>query len=504
MPFMGLTPTMLCKDSEESEFVECDMATACNSKIRKADINKSIVNWLVSFDLYCDSENTFWLYENLFFVGFFLGCLIVVPISDFFGRKFMILFSSIVISLAYLKLIFTKGAVTWAVVLLVSGAFVSLYYVTVLAYLSEVILQNTAVFYIAGIHLGFPISGFVSTILLQNSPNWKTPATLMSVIPLLIIAYFAYVVESPRYLAMRRSYKDARAATNLICAKNSVNPKRWMFDTESIVYNKGFVEVDKERQESYYQTPYLLRNHSGFLYFAAFGVLLLFSCFSICETLLEVKEFSDMFTTYMVEYAVMFGIILFLGFPFTVFGYKFSLLILLVATAMISGIRLFQFGDLLATLLLWANKLCALWSVIGAVSFSTLSCPVRVRATGLGLVLGLGSLGFIFGAIVLKFLSAHKWLFAVAPIVSLAGLKFTSEPWNYKTNDDVYELVEEAKKNFSHYISGPGGESAKQDPSYYMGEKKEETSKEGMKRESESDLRIPDYKQECHSENSCQ
>jgi len=479
---MGAVPKMLCKDNEEGEFEECDMETACSGKISKADINKSLVSWLVTFTLYCDSESTFWFYESLFFVGVIMGFLLLSPFVDHFGRKSMILVSSIAISLAYLKLIFTKGAGGWAIVLLFSGASAGLYYTTALSYLSEVILQETAIFYISGIHLAFPLSGVTSSFLIRHSPNWKTPATLMSVIPLLIIAYFAYVVESPRYLAARRSYKDARTSINLICNKNSVPPKRWMFEPESIVYNKSFIELDTQRQSSYYQTSYILSNRSGLLYFIAFGEMLLFICFSACEPLLEVQEFSDMFTTYIVEYAVMFVIIFLTGFFFSYFGYKFPLFVLLIAMIIISGLRLFQFSGFSSAFLLWTNKLCALWAVIGAVSFSSLSCPIRVRSSGLGLVLSLGLLGFLLGAVILRFLPKLNWLLCIAPKLALIGLKFTSEPWNYKTNDDIYELVEEATRNFSHYIKGTERDSTKHNKEYYMDDKQEDSAKSETKK----------------------
>ena len=113
MPFMGIYPSMLCSNKDnKNEYISCTLDIACSSQYPiKVDIERTIVNWMVVFGFYCDNHDTFWLIECLFFIGLFFGMALIAPLADYFGRKPMILFSSILISLAYLKLMVTEETI---------------------------------------------------------------------------------------------------------------------------------------------------------------------------------------------------------------------------------------------------------------------------------------------------------------------------------------------------------------------------------------------------------
>ena len=100
--FLTKKPVYLCKinDDLNSIYHECEYNKQLfcqnqNSITYKKDPSKSIINFTYSFDLICDKENYIPLIGSVFFFGSILGCLVLSPLPDKFGRKriFQILLS---------------------------------------------------------------------------------------------------------------------------------------------------------------------------------------------------------------------------------------------------------------------------------------------------------------------------------------------------------------------------------------------------------------------------
>ena len=447
----------MCESREhDGYFVECSLAAACASESSsQVDTTRSIINWLVTFNLYCEPASTYQFMQYLFFVGFFIGIVFMAPLSDYFGRKAMILISSIILSLAYLKLVFSKELVTWAAVLLFSGSCAGLFYSVCVIYLSEIATQQSAVLYICAFHLSFPASGIIVALILLYSPDWKTPATILAIVPLVIISYFAYIVESPRFLAAKGSFDDARLAIIKVASSNIGKVKRWTFDTEYMTYTRTYTEFEANRQAKWYQTKYILSNSSGRYYLFAFCTLLFCCGFAFSGLALSKPGiFKNILTDSIINYGIEFIVITISAFLYNHFGHIRPIFILLFLTSVVGISCTFSlwFASFAQGILTGLAKALILSAGLGAIAFSVSSCPVRVRGAGVGLTFGVGIIGLIIGHIVNEhFKDRYHYLFAVSALVGIIGLRFTCEPGDYRTNDDIYEIAEDAKKNFSGY-----------------------------------------------------
>ncbi len=459
MPYMGIQPAMQCADSTGETYSQCTYEAACSSAFPiRVDKSASLINWVVSFDLECKSSVFLKLVYYFFLVGFGIGAALVSPLADYFGRKSLLLLSCVVVCLASLKAVFTTDVYTCAIVLLSSGICVGIYYTVSIAYLTEATTQTSAALYVCTFHLAFPLSGIIATLILMVSPDWKMPTTILAIMPLLLITYFAYIVESPRYLAARGEFDSARVATNRVAVFNFGKAKRWTFDREFMLFTRAFSTKEEARDKNIWQLPYLLNSSSMRFYLTGFGILLFCCGFSFGGLAFSQKHlFKNVFFDTIVLHAIEFGMILGAGILFHAYGHLKPILVLLLATGALGLCS--SFTSWTATVgngfFTYLTKLCSLYALLGSVTHAAETCPVRFRATGFGLIVGVCCLGVISGGIVLEFFENLDYLFGFAALVGVAGLKFTKEPLDYRTNDDIYEWVEERNKNFSGYKPRP-------------------------------------------------
>ena len=85
--FMEKVPAFECL--RDDEWVPCDVEEVCDGGHYKVDFtnNESIHNWVIDYELYCeeDEEKVSFLGMS-FFIGFFLGYVILLRLADIYGR----------------------------------------------------------------------------------------------------------------------------------------------------------------------------------------------------------------------------------------------------------------------------------------------------------------------------------------------------------------------------------------------------------------------------------
>jgi len=468
IPLMNISPAMLCAQNEHPDiFEQCSLSEACshNSYDIKVDISKSLTNWLVTFHLYCESDNsTLRLIEYLYFIGILAGSFFLAPLADYFGRKTMLLLSSIIISLAYLKLLFTEDIVSWTIVIVGSAICVSIYFISAISYISEITSYQSAGLHICFFILSFPISGMLTSLFMQYTQDWKTHSTIFAIIPLIIIAYFAYIAESPRFLASRQDFEEAKQSINKICTFNLNKIKKWIFETENAIYTRTYHEFEVNRQGKWYQIGYLFTNSSGRFYLAGFTILLLSTGFTFGGLgIMRIGIVKNILVDAIITRALELIVIVVLGIAFYKFGHIKPIFVLMFLTSFISILCTYCLLSKARTLLIFSyiGKLSSLCAFVGTAIFSVNCCPVRARAAGFGFTFGIGILGALLGFFVYENYAELHYLFALSVFIGIGGLRFTTEPGSYRTNDDIYEIVEDAKKNFSGYRSQIEDESVK-------------------------------------------
>jgi len=449
VPSMQVQPNVLCA-TEDGGYHPCTIKAACDPNTNYIiDRSTSIINWIYDFGLLCESDSHLRIVSYLLLAGICAGSLIVAPLADYFGRKGMIMFSLILLCLIYLKLVFTADVITCAIVMCCAGVIVGTYYTTAVSYLTEITTQKSAIVYAGLYHLSLPIAGVIAICLLRAFKGWKPIVTVMSLIPLVFVIYSSCITESPRYLATKGMYDDARYEANLICKYNTGKQKKWRFSYEKAIFKKDYASYINKREGSIFQHFYLLRYASTRNYLCSFSVLLFFTGFSFAGLVLTQQPiFKNSFVDSLVLYSFE-AVLLFISvFIVQNLGHikVIALFLILAAGLGIASVITGWIDDYVHTLTGYLAKLPSFIALVASVSFAAENCPARIRTTGLGIVLSVCILGLISGGLLLESFNVPYVVFGIAAGCGILGLLRVKDPSMYLTNDDIYE-ISELKKN---------------------------------------------------------
>lgn len=442
--------TVLCTTDGTNYYV-CTAEEACTSGTTYKYTESTIKNWVTQFDLLCESTMFLKVIYYFFFGGFFVGATILAPLADYFGRKGILIFSSLLLVLVYLKTVFTTDAITCAVVLCCSGLLVGVFYCVGITYLTELATQESAMIYTIMFHMAFPISGTIVAVLLRLSYNWTVVTTIFALVPLILVLYMTSMAESPRFLASKGLYKDARYAANMICESNTGKKKHWDFNYEHATYMQEYAKFAEEREGKSFQHGYFLSYASSRYYLFAFFILLFTSGFAFSGlALAEKKLFNNVFLNTLVLQAIEATLLFITGFFVQVFGHKRTIGYSLIATAGLGILCTLAYwiNDSLFGIVGYINKLTATVAFVSSIAFSAELCPARVRATGFGMSVGAAVLGLMCGGFVLEFYDKLHILFGIVAACGVLVMPCLKEPAMYSTNDDIFEINEMRKNNY--------------------------------------------------------
>ena len=94
--YLTKQPQFLCRENEEQNFEKCDFkeekfcSTETDSFEYIKDKSHSLDNWSYNFDLYCSNKKYIVLIGSGFFIGAIIGCIIITPMPDKYGRKIVL------------------------------------------------------------------------------------------------------------------------------------------------------------------------------------------------------------------------------------------------------------------------------------------------------------------------------------------------------------------------------------------------------------------------------
>ena len=95
--FMTKQPNFFCRENNNQNFTICPFEEEkfCNKEKYLnfeyfKDESKSLKNWSYDFDLYCSNKKYIFLIGSGFFIGAIIGCVIITPLPDKYGRKIVL------------------------------------------------------------------------------------------------------------------------------------------------------------------------------------------------------------------------------------------------------------------------------------------------------------------------------------------------------------------------------------------------------------------------------
>jgi len=459
MPMMQVTPDLVCAD-KNSEYKACTKEQACSGKYKwKVDETTDYYSWITEFGLLCETTNFLKIVAYFFLAGFFFGAILIAPLADFVGRKSILMLSSVMLCLLYLKFVFTTTVTGCSLVLFFVGLFVSAHYCSAITYLSEIGTREHSIINVTKFHLAFPFSGAVTYYILIVTGDWKIVTAFMSLVPLVLLVYITYFAESPRYLFGKRDFESSQYAANCISAINLGQKKKWEFENKELPNEVS--QIYNNRNQIVCNQCFLLSYSSSRQYVIAFALLLMCTGFAFSGTALSQKQLLDEpFYNSLATYAVEFLMILAVGYLVRAFGYIKSIFFALCATGALglSSYIVLLVDDYAHGVSTYLMKICALMAFVASISLAADLCPPRIRGTGFGISIGFACVGIISGGIMQEF---YDKLHIVFGIVALSGVVFL--PWvaslsKYSNSDDVTEIAElynGKSKDYKIQISSP-------------------------------------------------
>ncbi len=206
VPFLTKHPNFLIeklKSEEPNKVYELELSQElCNSSLYKIikNPNKSIINWSYTFDLYCERETYITAITSIFFVGQMIGTLLIIPLSDKYGRSKILKVTVIISLILHLNLLLCIGPIHLIIINFIGGIF-SPIFIIVYSLFTEFFPKSKNGLLIGIFNSVYPLTGILLCFFFMVSYSWR----FLYLITSLIHIYYTYLtlkyfLESPRWL----------------------------------------------------------------------------------------------------------------------------------------------------------------------------------------------------------------------------------------------------------------------------------------------------------------
>jgi MFS transporter, putative metabolite:H+ symporter len=427
VPYNSMKPLMECSHEEDGEeFASCSMKEACSGEYKIRIGESSVENWISSFMLVCGNEGKEQILVYLLFAGALVGSLFMSALADKLGRKGILLLSVVVYCLICLKSVFTQQIVSFAIVVFGLGIFLATYFNVALCYLLEFLAVENRLSYASFLNLSFPIAGIIVSFLMNQLQNWKIVIIISGIFCMVLVCYFAYFTESPRYHLAKDQFEEARVALQKLAYCNKGRNYLFTFRNEEVELESSFQEADRIRENGVYNFSEICCRFSSMWPGIFCLIIIAFTCFFTFSGLhLHLRPiFSLPYYDHLFVSAIDVVVILLAA----TFGEKcgrlkaIGLPLLIASVGCIVIYFLFWLPDLIYAIVIICLREFALLSLSVCFVFVPESFPTRMRSVGVGVVHVFSCIALILAYFLMSF---KRDLFFVFGIVGLIGKYFT-------------------------------------------------------------------------------
>ena len=225
LSYQTIEPNMLCSkvDANPPSYHSCPMELACSADYTsKVDTTTSIINWMVDYKLLCKQSYLTNVMIYIFFGGCLLSAITISPLSDKIGRKNTLLIIMIAYVVITLKAITSDDYISLIFVLIASGWFIGSFYNVGIMLIIECVSLDHRATYATFLFSSSPVGGFIVAPLFNKFRDWKIVSAIIAVSALVFCISLLFVIESPRFHAATKNYKQAEKATSHFIYWNSI------------------------------------------------------------------------------------------------------------------------------------------------------------------------------------------------------------------------------------------------------------------------------------------
>jgi MFS family permease len=224
-PYLTANPQILCKEKEEysKNYHKCTLADICKN-IENFDILKieesSIHGWAYEYDLICNKSFYLALIGTCFFIGAIIGCLVLAPIPDRYGRLPVLKIILILNVFVQINFLFARSIQHIIVLCVLAG--ITSYSSSIMSLLiTEMIDRQISGIIMSLRSASFGIVGVVLAFYFMYINDLKILFTFtLTASVLIMIMVNKYNVESPRWLNSKNRMTDCIEAFKKIAEIN--------------------------------------------------------------------------------------------------------------------------------------------------------------------------------------------------------------------------------------------------------------------------------------------
>lgn len=329
--------------------------------------------------------------------GLFIGSLILSNLSDRFGRRPILLLSTLAFSILMLVTPIATDLTQLAILRFITGIFLGGIMPNAMAYCSDIVPSKNRVFIMvmisAGYTLGAMLGGFVATAL--KPYGWQAIFYFGGIIPLILFCLLVPLLPESQKFMVSKSIENSRVLASL----RKLYPHHTFNDNTHVIVNEPKVEKASPLE--------LFKNNRAF-FTTTIWIITIFNMISLyflSSWLPTLSKEAGLSTTQ----ALMVGSVLQLGgllgslaMGAKINQYGFYKVLIPVFVLAVISVSLIGFS-ISSLFMLYVVVFLAGFTVVGGQptinALSANKYPVLLRTTGVGWSIGMGRLGSMIGPI---------------------------------------------------------------------------------------------------------
>lgn len=187
-------------------------------------------------------------------LGIFIGASGSGIISDRFGRRKTIMFFSVIMSIFSIAVAFSNSMMTFILLRMILACSSVGFWTTFYVYAMEIVGGKWKTLFGIGFEFPWAVAYSVLPGIAYAERNWRNLQLIISVPPVILVIFYYFLPESPRWLLSKNRTKEAEEILRQAARRNQ---KTW---DESVV-----LETPKEEESSanfldLFKTPNLCKN----------------------------------------------------------------------------------------------------------------------------------------------------------------------------------------------------------------------------------------------------
>ena len=454
MTYMDSEPSFLCAHTDNPEvFFPCTKTDACSDiYIYKLDLESSLGNWVTDFSLSCGRESWVNILLYSFCGGLGFGSFFLAPFGDRWGRKAMLLLGLVCYALISLKAVFTEHLITMAVVLFGQGVFLAIFFIHIYILILESMTLRHQANFLAWLTQLFPLSGILTTFLMSHFMNWKILTIISSLLSFVIVGYFAYYTESPRFHLGNDEFREARTCLEKIAYYNKGRHLTYTFKNEGDQVSSSFEQLQNIRKSMRYRYIELFTACNmpsamiGICFLAMFTTFA-FSGMHMSHLNIFSDAYRDSYLIYIIDSVGIYFASLFLDRSGRAKGVGIPLLTGGVACLLL-GLFLTLPHDYLSVLLC-LTRFFLTAAMSGVIIYALEIPPTRLRANAMGLIGVFMILGIVGAMIIINLHSAPMWVWGVASLLGVLFIFLIPETAHTPLVEDIKEMQDRKSRSYT-------------------------------------------------------